>query len=426
MAKVWGSPFVNKERSMWTRLSQHTLNRTRGLQGAGGLLGCTCVRCLRTSPAVRHSALGPWRGEKGRAEGKLGLGLRERGSATVSGIKAAGEVPVLPEEKLRAVGIGAIPEGRDGTSVAVPADDTSSLRWKPSPAYTPTIYSSLSKVNLSALVTLTTMAGYAMAPGATDVATLLWTTVGTGMCISSANTINQWIEAPYDAQMSRTRNRVLVRHATSPHHGFFFGAGAGIAGVATLAAFVNPIVAILGGANILLYTCVYTPMKRTSIANTWAGAVVGAIPPMMGWAACTGSLDAGAWLMGTMLYAWQFPHFNSLSWNLRPDYSKAGYRMMSVVDPGLNGRVGLRYSLAMFPLCWAAPYVGLTTVGFAATSTIINGYMGMQAFSFWRNPNEKTARALFFGSIVHLPILLALMLLHKADKEEEEGEAVDD
>ncbi|KAJ3033042.1 Protoheme IX farnesyltransferase, mitochondrial [Rhizophlyctis rosea] len=305
-----------------------------------------------------------------------------------------------------------------------PDNDTSSpLRWKEAPQFHPSVYAGLTKMNLSALVTLTTMAGYAMAPGTTSLSTLLYTTLGTSLCIASANTINQWIESPYDAQMSRTRTRVLVRHALSPHHAFAFGSLTGILGISTLYTFVNPTVALLGGANILLYTCIYTPMKRTSIANTWAGAIVGAIPPMMGWAASTGSLQPGAYLLATILYAWQFPHFNSLSWNLRPDYSKAGYRMMSVVDPALNGRVSLRYSLAMFPLCWAAPYLGMTSLWFVGTSTVINGYMALGAWRFWREPNEKSARFLFFGSVVHLPILLALMMVHKKrGEDEEEGE----
>lgn len=97
---------------------------------------------------------------------------------------------------------------------------------------------------------------------------------------------------------------------------------------------VNGLTASLGAANLLLYTCVYTPMKRYSILNTWVGSVVGAIPPLMGWAGCSGNLEAGAWIMAGLLYAWQFPHFNALSWNLRPDYSRAGYRMMAVTNPG--------------------------------------------------------------------------------------------
>ena len=248
----------------------------------------------------------------------------------------------------------------------------------------PKLYKELAKAKLGALVGLTAMCGYAIAPGAMDVSTLLFTTVGTGLCITSANAINQWIEIPYDAQMLRTRNRVLGRRALSPFHAFSFGVGTGIAGVTTLATMVNPLTACLGAANILLYTGVYTPMKRASIANTWVGAVVGGIPPMMGWAAATNSLDPGAWVLGGILYAWQFPHFNALAWNLRADYSKAGYRMMSVTDPKLNARVSLRYSLAMFPLSWGLTYLDLTSWLFAVDSTVINGALLYGAVKFWR------------------------------------------
>ncbi|KAI8355633.1 protoheme IX farnesyltransferase [Choanephora cucurbitarum] len=264
------------------------------------------------------------------------------------------------------------------------------------------------------------MCGYAIAPGAMDVSTLLFTTVGTGLCITSANAINQWIEIPYDAQMLRTRNRVLGRRALSPFHAFSFGVGTGIAGVTTLATMVNPLTACLGAANILLYTGVYTPMKRASIANTWVGAIVGGIPPMMGWAAATNSLDPGAWVLGGILYAWQFPHFNALAWNLRADYSKAGYRMMSVTDPKLNARVSLRYSLAMFPLSWGLTYLDLTSWLFAVDSTVINSALLYGAVKFWRKSNDKNAKQLFFGSIIHLPVLLGLMMVHKKYSYQEE------
>jgi protoheme IX farnesyltransferase len=299
-------------------------------------------------------------------------------------------------------------------SVELKEDKLRPIRWQENTGFTPMAYTDLSKAKLAALVILTTMCGYALAPGAAGVKTLLWTTLGTTMCVSSANSINQWIEYPFDAQMSRTKNRVLVKHVMSPIHAFSFGVVTAISGTLILYHFVNPITAVLGFSNILLYTALYTPMKRTSIANTWVGAVVGAIPPMMGWTAVTGHLDPGAWLLGMVLYAWQFPHFNALSWNLRADYSKAGYRMMSVVNPALTTRVALRYSLLLLPLGWLAPYIGLTTPIFAYTSTVVSGFMAVLAIRFWRTPNEKTARSLFFSSLIHLPLILALMLVHKA------------
>ncbi|KAF9186953.1 Protoheme IX farnesyltransferase, mitochondrial [Haplosporangium sp. Z 767] len=295
------------------------------------------------------------------------------------------------------------------------------IRWKeikePSLTGLVPIYMDLSKARLGALVTLTTMSGYAMTTAATSLPTLFSLTVGTALCITSANAYNQFVEPPYDAQMSRTRNRVLVRKAVSPLHAWSFATATGLAGVGLLAAAVNPLTAALGAANLVLYAGVYTPMKRMSIANTWVGSIVGAIPPMMGWVACTNSLDPEAWLLGALLFAWQFPHFNSLAWNLRADYSKAGYRMMAVTNPKLNARVSLRYTLALIPLVTLAPYLDMTSWWFAVDGNIVNAVMLAGAANFWRKRDDKSARQLFFGSLIYLPVVLALMMFHKKGKD---------
>ncbi|KAJ1936938.1 Protoheme IX farnesyltransferase, mitochondrial, partial [Kickxella alabastrina] len=265
------------------------------------------------------------------------------------------------------------------------------------------VYSDLSKDKLTGFVVLTAMAGYAIAPGAAQVVTLLWTTLGTTLCAASANSFNQWIEVPYDAQMSRTRNRPLARHALAPLHALAFAVSSGVGGVTALWFFVNPLTASLGLANIILYAGVYTAMKRMTIVNTWVGSLVGAIPPLMGWAAATGSLGPGAWVLGGIMFAWQFPHFNSLAYTLRADYSKAGYRMMSVTHPRLNARVSLRYSLLMFPLCAMLPALGLTDMWFLLDSSAINAFMAYCAYEFWRQPDAKKSRRLFFSSLAHLP-----------------------
>jgi len=277
----------------------------------------------------------------------------------------------------------------------------------------PGLYMQLTKMRLSGLVVLTTMVGYAMAPGAASLPTMLYTSLGTGLCVASANSINQWLEAPFDAQMSRTRNRPLVRALISPLHALLFGTAMGALGTGLLCVHVNSLTAALGAANIALYTCLYTPSKRRSIRNTWYGAVVGAIPPMMGWAACTGGLEDGAWVLALILYAWQFPHFNALSWNLRQDYSKAGYHMMSVTHPRLCLRVALRYSGMLLPLSLLCPYLEMTTWNFALSSSVVNLYMLWESWRFYQRPGPSTARSLFFASIIHLPVLLSLLLLHK-------------
>ncbi|KAJ2458441.1 Protoheme IX farnesyltransferase, mitochondrial, partial [Coemansia sp. RSA 2424] len=237
-------------------------------------------------------------------------------------------------------------------------------------------YADLGKGKLTAFVVLTAMAGYAVAPGAAQVAPLLWTAAGTALCAGSANAFNQWIEAPYDAQMSRTRNRPLARHALAPGHALGVGVAAGAVGVGALWALVNPVAAALGAANIALYAGAYTALKRVTIANTWVGALVGAVPPVLGWAAASGgALGPGAWVMGGILFAWQFPHFNALAHTLRADYSKAGYRMMSVTRPRLNARVALRYALLMFPLCAALPALGIADPWLILDSSLVNGLM---------------------------------------------------
>ncbi|OQV15916.1 Protoheme IX farnesyltransferase, mitochondrial [Hypsibius exemplaris] len=270
----------------------------------------------------------------------------------------------------------------------------------------------LSKSRLTGLVVATTVSGYAMAPGVISPTTLALVSVGTALTSSAANSINQFLEVPYDSQMSRTRNRVLVRGVISPLHAVSFGVITGATGLLTLAS-VNPLTACLGAANLLLYTSVYTPMKRVSIANTWIGAVVGAIPPVMGWTACTGSLDLGALVLGGILFSWQFPHFNALSWNLRGDYSRAGYRMMCVTDPDLCRRTALRHAVILSGLCCLAPVVDLTTWTFALDSLPFNLYMVYLSWRFYQSADSQTSRKLFRYSLIYLPAVMILLFISK-------------
>lgn len=186
---------------------------------------------------------------------------------------------------------------------------------------------------------------------------------------------------------------------------------------------VNPLTGALGALNIFLYTCCYTPLKRLSIINTWVGAVVGAIPPIMGWTAATGALDPGALLLGGFLYCWQFPHFNALSWNLREDYSRGGYRMMSVTHPGMCKRVALRHSLGLIGLSALGPVLDVTTWTFPLVSLPINLYISYLAFRFYQKGDRSSARKLFFCSLWHLPMLLLLALTCKKSRTDKEGVA---
>lgn len=275
-------------------------------------------------------------------------------------------------------------------------------------------YLKLSKIKLTSLVVATTMAGYALAPAPFDIYTFTMCSLGTGLVSSTANTLNQFFEVPFDSQMSRTKNRVLVRGRLTPVHAVAFATVSGIIGLSVLYHQVNGVTAMLGAANLILYTLIYTPMKRFSIVNTWIGSVVGAIPPLMGWAGCTGGvLTPDAWILSSILYAWQFPHFNALSWNLRADYSRAGYRMMAVTNPDLCRRTTVRYTGALMALCYLAPALDLTHWWFALASTPLNAYFLYLAWKFNRHSDSANSRKLFRFSLLHLPLLMMLLLSSK-------------
>uniref|UniRef100_A0A1A8REX4 Protoheme IX farnesyltransferase, mitochondrial n=1 Tax=Nothobranchius rachovii TaxID=451742 RepID=A0A1A8REX4_9TELE len=296
-------------------------------------------------------------------------------------------------------------------------------QWKQVRVYVadlPDIYARLSKIKLTALVVTTAAAGFAMAPVPFDPIMLCASSLGTGLASCAANSINQYFEVPFDSNMNRTKNRPLVRGQISPLHAVSFALACGVPGVTLLTLAVNPLTGFLGALNIFLYSCCYTPLKRLSITNTWLGAVVGAIPPVMGWTAATGCLGPGALLLGGFLYCWQFPHFNALSWNLREDYSRGGYRMMSVTHPAMCKRVALRHSMGLIGLSTLAPLLDVTTWIFPVISLPINLYISYLAFHFYHKGDRSSARKLFFCSLWHLPMLLLLALTCKKNSKKPE------
>lgn len=305
------------------------------------------------------------------------------------------------------------------------------------------VYSQLSKSRLTCLIVLSTMAGFALSPLPTTVPMLLSTAIGTALCSASANTFNQIVEVPFDAQMPRTRMRPLVRGAISPANASIFGILTGVAGITTLTC-VNPVAGSLGALNIVLYAGVYTSLKRKSIINTWVGSVVGGIPPLIGWVACGGRLlpvanqptelflppfisdvldpitsasadnPLSALVLFGLLYCWQFPHFNSLAHLLRESYAQGGYKMLAVTKPTLNALVSYRHALFLIGISSVAtPLVGLTTWTFSITSVPLNLYLARAAHLFWKSGTEKNAKALFHVSLWYLPVILALMMIHK-------------
>ncbi|EFN55266.1 hypothetical protein CHLNCDRAFT_23545 [Chlorella variabilis] len=284
-------------------------------------------------------------------------------------------------------------------------------------------YKQLSKMRLSLLVVSTAAAGYAAgSKERIDWAGLGWTCLGTMMASSSANALNQVYERVNDGLMKRTMNRPLPTGRMSVRHALAFAALAGAGGVWLLADKTNLTTAALGAANIALYAGVYTPLKQISIANTWVGAIVGAVPPLMGWAAATGGLDAGAAILGAGLYFWQMPHFMALAWMCKADYAAGGYRMLSLIDA--TGRrtaaCALRNCIYLFPLGALATWLGITSPYFAYESAFITGGMMLTAAKFYGSPSNANARLLFRASLLHLPLFMAAFLLHRVPNTNED------
>ncbi|TXT07204.1 hypothetical protein VHUM_03374 [Vanrija humicola] len=321
------------------------------------------------------------------------------------------------------------------------APDAPLSAYKPVPPFTARrligVYSKLSKRNLSVLMTLTATTGFALSPLPLSLPVLLNLTIGTFLTSAAANTINQILEAPIDAQTPRTRVRPLVARLVTPFHAAMFATVCTAAGGAILWFGCNPTTALLGIGNLILYAGVYTPMKRFSVSNTWIGAVVGGITPLMGWTATGGSLwptaeqplllhwpwsdlpmdlpnPLTAWMLAVLLFSWQFPHFNALSYMIRPFYAVSGYPMLSVLSARLNAVVSLRHTALLVPICAVlAPLSGSVDWSFALTSALPNAVFLKSAWDFYKRTNEANAKRVFFVSLWYLPAVLVLMLVHK-------------
>ncbi len=281
----------------------------------------------------------------------------------------------------------------------------------------------LSKVRLNAMVVFTTAVGFvagtrwiadplAGSASALYWPRLFWTCLGTFIAAAGASAFNQALEAPRDARMNRTRNRPLVTGVFSRTYAATFGLVVSIVGVAILCPTSNGTTAILASATVLIYIAIYTPMKPKTAANTLVGAIVGAIPPVLGWTAATGSVAPAALLLGAILFLWQIPHFLALSWIYREDYARGGFKMLSVVEPTgrLTTRLALLYSLLLIPICILLTFFQSTGILFATFAVILTAGLAAVALRFVLTRANDDARMLFFASIIYLPLLCSVLM----------------
>ncbi|MBI5864739.1 MAG: protoheme IX farnesyltransferase [Planctomycetes bacterium] len=275
----------------------------------------------------------------------------------------------------------------------------------------------LGKARLSSLVLLSTIGGFMLASNApVDLFRLLVTLVGTGLAALGANAFNQIIETPRDRLMHRTRNRPLPAGRLSRRQASVFAVACSVAGPGILALLANPLAGGLAAGCLLIYVLIYTPMKVHSTMNTLVGGVSGAIPPMIGWAAASGELGAGAWLLAAILLVWQMPHFLALAWLYREDYERGGFRMLPQVDPSglLTFRAVLLFSLALVPAGLMLTVAGETGVLFAVGSLGLGLAAVWLGLRLYRDRTTTEARRVFLGSVIYLPLLLGLMMADRA------------
>ena len=278
------------------------------------------------------------------------------------------------------------------------------------------VFKQLSKARLSALVVASAAAGYVAGSGeSVDWAKLGWTSLGTFACAASANTLNQVYEVENDRKMKRTCKRPLPLGKITRQNALIWAAGAGLVGFWCLYSNTNLTTAGLGVANIVLYAGIYTPLKQVSMWNTWVGALVGAVPPLMGWAAASGEVEPGSVVLASALHFWQLPHFLSLAWICKEDYSKGGYRMLSLMDKTgkRTAACALRNCIYLLPLGFLAEYYNVATSEFTYVSAALTTVMACSALVFYINPSLETARTLFRASLFHLPLYMGSLLMHR-------------
>jgi protoheme IX farnesyltransferase len=277
-------------------------------------------------------------------------------------------------------------------------------------------YLELSKIRLTGMVLITAAVGFILgSPGPLDFARLSWTILGTGLAACGASALNQLLEIRRDAMMRRTRGRPLPTGQMSTMHAMLFAIVTSLAGVAVLNELVNPLTAVLGLANIVIYALIYTPLKPRTSLCTLVGAVCGALPPIMGWTAASGQIGLGALLLGMILFLWQIPHFLALAWMLRDDYAKAGFRMLPLIDPlgHLTCLMIVLYSLAMLPLGLAVTFTGQAGYLFAAASVGLGLAFFLLTLQLRRMKTARNARRVFLASIIYLPLLMFFLVLDK-------------
>jgi protoheme IX farnesyltransferase len=285
-----------------------------------------------------------------------------------------------------------------------------------SEASRPALYLALTKPDVSFLVVMTTVAGYALGThGPLDWMKMAHTVFGTTLIAAGTSALNHYFERDTDALMRRTSSRPLPSGQMKPGEAFLFGMTLITIGTLYLALATNALATFLGILTSILYLCIYTPLKRKTTRATLIGAIPGAVPPLIGWAAARGTLSLDAWILFAILFLWQFPHFDAIAWVYREDYARAGIKMLPTVD-----REGKRTFREILVTAALLVPVGMlpTLTGLAGPhyffGALVVGIMLVEV-CLWAAASKTNIRSkwLMHATVLHLPVLLGLLIYDK-------------
>jgi protoheme IX farnesyltransferase len=274
---------------------------------------------------------------------------------------------------------------------------------------------SLTKPRLTSLVLVTVATGFILgARGSSNPSTLAVTLLGTALVAGGASAWNQLLERARDLRMRRTASRAIPSGRVTPAEAGVFGTTITLAGLGMLALGANPTAAAVALVTFALYVFVYTPLKPLTTLNTAVGAIPGALPPVIGWAAGTGRLGAEAWVLFLIVFLWQFPHFLAIAWIHREDYARGGHKMLSNVDPSgaLIGRQAAVYALALIPAGLMPSLVHLAGPIYFVGALGLGVFYLAQSVRFWSKVSDQSARRLLWSSFLYLPAMLLLLLMN--------------
>lgn len=269
----------------------------------------------------------------------------------------------------------------------------------------------LTKPRITALVVITTAGGMWLAPGHRSPLHFLLTVLATATVVSAANIFNCWIERESDRDMTRTSVRPLPAGRIAPNHALVFAFVLALISVPALSIGVNPLTGFLGALALVLYVCVYTPMKQKSWTALLIGAVPGALPPLMGWTAATGKLEAPGLVLFGILFLWQVPHFIAISIFRREEYERAGIVVLpSVIGDRAATLHAIIYAAALLPVTLLLAPLGVAGKLYLGTATVLGfAFLGTAVMGLPRNADHAWARRLFYVSLAYLTLLFVAL-----------------